>query len=252
MNTSRTSSTVASALQIMRLLATRPEGMKLSEVAAVCGIGKSSAHVLLSTLVEQGFAQKLASGSYGLGLTAFEVGSAVPDNVRFGGAIARPMRELADLSGESVSLAVVHGKHAVMVQRFESRQILRAEIRIGTRMPLFACASGKYFLAHMPIEEVDSIYPHRELPQGISPSNIRTKAELVAQFPEIRERDYATNIGEYAVGINGLATGVRNAAGETFAALSIAGPSNRFTYQSWIKPLLDAAHAMTLIRQKRG
>ncbi|MCD4853130.1 IclR family transcriptional regulator [Arthrobacter sp. AK01] len=248
----RISSTVSTALRILRLLSTRPGGFRLSDVAEACKIGKSSAHVLLSTLVEQGFVQKLSSGNYGLGITAFEVGSAVPENVRFGGAIARPMRELADTSGESVSLALLHGRHAVMVQRFESRQILRAEIRIGTRMPLFACASGKYFLAHMPMDEVNSLYPDKELPQGVSSGQLRTKAALIGQFEEIRSRNYASNVGEYADGINGVATGVRNASGELVAALSIAGPSSRFDIDSWTEPLLSTAHSMSLIHGKRG
>lgn len=251
MNNPRTSSTVSSALEILRLLSSHPAGKRLTEVAVELGIGKSSAHVLLTTLVVHGFAQKLRSGNYALGLAAFEVGSSVPDSVRYGGALARPMRELADKSGEAVSLAVVHGKHAVMVQRFESQQILRAEIRIGTRMPLFACASGKYFLAYMGPEEVDGVYPDEHLPQGIASSNLRTKKELVASFENIRTLNYATNVGEYTAGIDGLATGVFDASGALIAALSIAGPSNRFDPEAWIDDLFAAARQMTQIQQNR-
>lgn len=242
MNTSRTSSTVSNALLLLRLMAESPEGLRLSDIASSLGLGKSTSHMLVSTLVEHGFADRLPSGTYRLGLGAFEVGSAVSDSARFG-VLAEPMRELADLSGEAVSLAVQRGRDAVIVQRFESNQILRAEIRVGTRMPLHSCASGKYLLANMTDAELDALYPEEKLPT-VTASSIRTKTALRQQFSGIIEAGCAANNGEYTDGVGGIATGVRDSSDRLMGALSIAGPTSRFDFRKWEDALFHTTATM--------
>lgn len=249
-NTSRTSSTVATALRVLRLLADNPGGMGITEVAQALEIGKSKAHLLLATLLEQDFVERTADSRYRLGLTAFEVGSAVPDAARFGGDLIAPMRALADLCGEAVSLAVLRNRDAIMIQRFETKHVLRAEIGVGTRMPLISCASGKFLLAHMTDDQVDSLYPDEVLPR-VSANSVRTKSSLKALFPEIRRKGYALNDEEYAEGISGVATGVADASGHHVAALSVAGPSSRFRTDQWIEPLAEAALKMTELLSSR-
>lgn len=249
-NPSRTSSTVSTALQVLRLLADNAGSMGITEVARSLDISKSKAHLMLATLLEQGFVERDAGSRYQLGLTAFEVGSAVPDAARFGGNLVAPMRTLADLSGEAVSLAVLRNRDAIIIQRFETHHVLRAEIGIGTRMPLISCASGKFLLAHMTDEQLDSLYPDEALPH-VSRNSIRTKSELRNQLPGIRDNGYALNDEEYAEGIAGIATGVVDGSGRHVAALSIAGPSSRFHSASWIDSLTEAAQKMTELLSNR-
>jgi len=249
-NTSRTSSTVATALRVLRLLAEHPDGMGITEVARALDMSKSKGHLMLATLLEQDFAERTADSRYRLGLTAFEVGSAVPDAARFGGDLIAPMRTLADLCGEAVSLAVPRNRDAIMIQRFETKHVLRAEIGVGTRMPLISCASGKFLLAHLPEDQVDSLYPDEVLPH-VTVHSIRTKTQLKTTFPEIRRLGYALNDEEYAEGISGIATGVADGRARYVAALSVAGPSSRFRAEQWIEPLSEAAHTMTELLSSR-
>lgn len=228
---------------MLQLLADNPEGMRLSDIAERLDISKSSAHLLLATLVEYGFIDRLSAGEYRLGFGAFEVGLAVPEAARFG-ILAGPLKELADLSGESVSFAVQRGTDAVIVQRYESNQVLRAEIRIGTRMPLYACASGKYLLAHMSDAEIDRLYPSERL-KGGAEASYRTKTELKRCFPDILAAGYATQFGEFVDGVDGIATGVRARNGKLLGAVSIAAPSSRFDVDRWKDQLLQAAAAMS-------
>ncbi|WP_394378677.1 IclR family transcriptional regulator [Saccharopolyspora spinosa] len=250
-NGSRTSSTVATALRLLKLLAENPEGIGISDIARRLGIGKSSAHLLVSTLVQQDFALRNDESLYVLGITAFEVGSAVPDAARFGGELLAPMRELADISGEAVSLAIPRNRDAVIVQRFETKHVLRAEIGIGTRMPLVSCASGKVLLAAMSEAEIDNLYPDEELPR-VTRHTLRSKASLKATvLPVVREHRYALTEGEYAEGITGVAAGIADASGALVAALSVVSPSSRFHPAEWVDPLLTAADAMTALLASR-
>nr|WP_311766779.1 IclR family transcriptional regulator C-terminal domain-containing protein [Streptomyces rhizosphaericus] len=115
---------------------------------------------------------------------------------------------------------------------------------IGTRMPLISCASGKFLLAHMTEEQVDSLFPGEALPP-VTARSLGTKSELKALFPEIRGLGYALNEEEYAEGISGVATGVADKNGTFIAALSVAGPASRFRAEMWIGPLMEAAAKVT-------
>src|SRR5690606_8885111 len=65
------------ALRILRLLARRPGPMPAAAIATELGLPRSSTYHLLAVLGGQGFVTHLPEErAYGLGVTAFEVGSA--------------------------------------------------------------------------------------------------------------------------------------------------------------------------------
>jgi DNA-binding IclR family transcriptional regulator len=237
---------VINALRALRVLADHPDGIGVTQLAHAIGVGKSSAHLLLVTLLDQDFVVQSSSGRYRLGLAAFEVGAAAGGVAAPGGPLTPALRELADQSWEAVSLAAASGRDALIVQRVESASVLRAEIRVGTRMPLHSSASGKYLLASMPEERLDELFPEEDLP-AVTPYTIRTKTLLREQLAEVRERGFARNDDEYTVGISGLATGVVDGTGAVAYALSIAGPTHRFRPDDWIEPMRATADAMSKV-----
>jgi DNA-binding IclR family transcriptional regulator len=237
---------VSNALRVLRALAAHPEGVGVTQLAQLIGVGKSSAHLLLVTLADQNFVVQSPDGRYELGLAAFEVGAAAGGVASPGGPLTPGLRELADKSGEAVSLAAASGADAIIVQRIESASVLRAEIRVGTRMPLHSSASGKFLLSAMPRQRVDRIYPSETLPQ-VTERSIRTKSALYAQLDEIRSLGYAWNEDEYTEGITGVATGVTDATGSVVFALSVAGPTHRFRPDDWIAETLRTADRMSHI-----
>lgn len=250
-NNPRRVNSVSNALRVLAQLADTPDGLGVSELANRLDLGKSTVHLLLATLAEHAFVERLETGSYRLGIAAFEIGSAVPESSRFGGALAPPMRRLADLSGEAVSLAILRGRDAIIVQRFESASILRAEIRIGTRMPVHSCGSGKVLLAELDSDELDALLPTETLP-AVASHTIRRKSVLLRQLADVRRQGYATNDEEYTDEVRGIAVGVRDRHGRVVAALSVAGPSSRFRPSEWLDELVETAGRMSTILATRA
>ena len=71
-------STVANAARLLKAFLTREESIGVSELARRLGLGKSTVHRLLTTLVTEGLVeQDPATGGYRLGLVMFELGEAV-------------------------------------------------------------------------------------------------------------------------------------------------------------------------------
>lgn len=237
--------TVANATALLRVLseAERPQGV--SELARRLGLGKSSVHLLLQTLSEAGLIEPSPDdGRYGLGVGAFELGAAALEHLKLGAYLDPPMERLAALSEEAVSLAIRSRRDAVIVKRFESSQILRAEIRVGTRMPLHVSASGKCMLADLTPETIDELYPDEMLPEW-NPHCITKKRVLLESLETVRENGYALNVDEFTVGVTAVAVNVRDGKEMATGVLSIAGPTARFSWEQWLEPLRETTREMS-------
>jgi DNA-binding IclR family transcriptional regulator len=237
--------TVSNALRLLHVLSENGTSMGVSELGRRLSLGKSTVHLLLQTLCDEGFTEPEDGGRrYRLGVGAFEVGAAALDHLKLGAHLDPPMERLAGLSKEAVSLTIRSDRHAVIVKRFESTQILRAEIRLGTRMPLHSSASGKCLLAELSRHEIDELYPDDQLPE-VTPRTIKTRAALLRELKEVRGRSYALNLDEFTVGVAAVAVPVRDKHGMVRAALSIAGPTARFDAHQWLERLQDTSEEMT-------
>jgi DNA-binding IclR family transcriptional regulator len=231
-------------MRVLRVMAVHPEGVGVSRLALQLGVGKSSAHLLLATLADAEFVVQRSDGRYQLGVGAIEIGAAAGAVAAAGGPLTEELRGLAQRCGEAVSLASASGRDAVIVQRIESASVLRAEIQVGTRMPMHSSASGKYLLSQMSEEVLDRLYPEEELP-GMTNHTLRDRSELLAELAEVRRRGHAMNDDEYTDGVSGVATGVCDATDTAVLALSIAGPSHRFQPGEWLDDLRATASRMT-------
>jgi DNA-binding IclR family transcriptional regulator len=250
----RTLGTVGNAIRALDVLADQGP-LRLTALAGELRLGKSTVHLLLQTLREHGMVDFDADTStYGVGLRVFELGATAVEQGGFGSRLVGPMEELARRCNESVSLGVLNAGSVLIVQRIESPEILRADIRPGTRMPLHASASGKVLLATMTELEIDRLLPASPLPASARMTH-RHRDGLLAEIRLIRERGYAKQEEEFVEGISAVATPVLAAGGRALAALSIAGPSSRFDEVNWSALLLPAARHMSELcgyRAQRG
>lgn len=238
---------VTNAVRLLEVLKAAPEPLRLSEISTQLGLRKSTVHLLLMTLSDFNFVQPHGPhGHYRLGLGVFEVGAAALDRLNLPPELSPLMGWLADRSMEAVSLAVKNGSSALIVRRYESAHILRAEIGLGTRMPLHASASGKVLLAGLTREQIDQLYPAEQLPEDGFP-RANTKTTLLRELEKIKRDGFTTATDEFTPGVAAIAAPVLDRDGQTVAALSIAGPTNRFERAKWITDLLNTAEKMSAL-----
>lgn len=137
------------------------------------------------------------------------------------------LKELHQLTNETVSLYVLERGERVCVACIESTETLRVAVRLGERMPLHAGSFGKLLLAFMAPEERDKVL---EKPlEKMTKNTITTQKTLLAELEAIRARGYSTSYGERFEDVIGMAAPVFDASGKVFAALNVAGPKIRFT-----------------------
>lgn len=238
---------VRKATEVLIALGEAERHLSARELAEVIDVPKSTAQRLLQALEPSGLVrQDLATRRYGLGPRTLTLGMAFLERVDVR-AEARPhMQRLHEELDETIELAVRAGASRIYVEQIEARSELKAKAEIGRLYPLWAGASGRVLLAGMSRDEL-----HRFTTEAgaaaftyVTPP---TMAGLVAQLELERRRGYAVAFDETIRGVHTIAAPVRTGPTEV-AALSVSGPSSRFSEQLMEEaagPLMRAAQAIS-------
>jgi len=138
------------------------------------------------------------------------------------------LQELHRLTNETISLYVLDGKERVCVERLESPHNVRIVARIGRRLPLYAGSAGKVLLAFLPDKRCEEIIGSTDL-VPLTQKTIVDNEALHTELQQIRSQGYAVSKGEWLLDASGVAAPVFDQSGEVIAAVTISGPSQRFT-----------------------
>lgn len=223
-------------LAIIELLADGARAMPLGEIAERLTLPKSGAHRLLATLVDLGWVEQGAdTGFYRLTLRLAILGqhyymaTGIPD-------ICQPLLDrLAQQSREFVRLAVVDGHTLEWVAHAQGAVSgLVYQPGLGTNtVPLFATASGKAWLATLPLEQALQIVARNggfAQADQYGPNVVRTVDALVRELKATARRGYGLAFGEAEFGVTAVAAAIRaDARGPALGTVSVAGPSARMT-----------------------
>lgn len=143
--------------------------------------------------------------------------------------IALPyLHELHHNTMETISLYLMDGNERVCIERLESPQNVRIVARIGRRLPLYAGSAGKVFLAFLPLKRRDEFVNSTDL-VPLTAKTIVDKAQLTKELEIIRKQGYSISRGEWLLDASGIAAPIFDQSGAVVAAVTISGPSQRFT-----------------------
>ena len=104
------------ALDVLALIARRGEPVPAAAIARDLGLPRSSVYHLLAVLVDRGYVRHLPEERrYGLGLAAYELGSAYQRQAPLERMARGVMDRLVDATGHNAHLAVLHGRDVLYV-----------------------------------------------------------------------------------------------------------------------------------------
>lgn len=213
---------VARIFAIIELLAAHPGGMGLQQLAAESGLAKSTAHRLLASLIQLGYAvQDSFTTHYRLTLKMFELSSGIVNDLDVMG-VARPhLDRLANRSGEAVHLVIRDGADIVYIYKAEAGG-MRMSSRVGMRSPMYCTGVGKAMLATLPYREVEQVWAQSR-PKKLTEHTITTLPRLLEQLAQVRADGYAVDDEENELGIRCIALALPGPSGKAEAAFSISG-----------------------------
>lgn len=184
-----------------------------SEIARQLKLHRTVVHRLLATLHARGFVRRVAEG-FLPGITLLRISQYVePELV----AAARPVLEaLVKQHGETFILTIAVEDDAVQIEQCAGADhLMRIELTLGFRHPLYRGASGRSILAHMPEDEIDRLL-----------AGIDNATAIRRQLAAVRRDGYATSRDELSEGVHGMSVPILQG-GTPVASVGVVLPAVR-------------------------
>jgi DNA-binding IclR family transcriptional regulator len=212
------------ALHLLDILENAGCSMGLTELGRASQLSKPTALRMLLVLEKYGFAEK-RQGRYRLGAAVLPLAHAYLLGNELTRVTLPVLQELAESTGETVSLFVRLGFKRVLVQRIEGLHPMRFALPLGERLPIHVGA-GKVLAAAMSDAEIQQMLD--ELGEiRLANGQPFPREEVFAELDRVRKQGYAVSLGERMLGIVAVAAPVVDAHGATIAAVSVAGTAER-------------------------
>lgn len=215
----------AQALAVLRLLARHTEPVPASAIARDLNLPRSSVYHLLAVLCDQGFVAHLVEERrYGLGVAAFELGSAYTRQAPLQRLARLPLARLVDATKHNAHLAVLHGRDVLYVieERAPGRPPLVTDV--GVRLPAQLTASGLSMLASLPPQQVRALFPSRDAfvqRHGLGPTTLHG---LRAMLVRVRRDGFAMEDGTVTPDFASVAAPVLDHVGHPVAGVAVTFP----------------------------
>ena len=234
--------------QLLRALAHEGRPMPLKDLASAAGMAPAKAHPYLVSFGKIGLVeQDKASGRYGLGPLALQLGLMSlqqADPVR----LATPAIEaLAQETGHTVAMAVWGNHGPTIVRLAESPSAVHVNMRHGTVFSITGTASGQLYAAYLDEATVRPLFDAERRAAGAGA--LPTWAQFAkTTLAEVRQHGVARADGAVVAGVSALSAPVFDHRGHIVLALTTIGPSAALD-TAWAGPvaglLRDAAAAVS-------
>lgn len=230
--------TLDRAIKILDCFTLDQYELGVREVSRMTGLAASVCGRLMSALKDEGIlTQNATSRIYSMGPKPLRWAEIYSTNLDIRNVALPVINELLVKSKETISLYILDEDERLCVERMESAQNVRIVARIGRRLPLYAGSAGKVLLAYLPLYRQEEIIKKTTF-IPYTPETIVDPMVLRQELRRIRQQGYAFSRGEWVVDAAGIAAPIFDHKEDIVAALTISGPSTRFT-QETIKKHID-------------
>jgi DNA-binding IclR family transcriptional regulator len=227
------------ALRVIGLVGSQP-GIGLPALAAGLGVHKSTASRLCATLVQAGLVELENDGGrvrYRLGLWLFVLGSRAVASLELKRQAPRIMQRLAQETRLPVYLTVVWNGLTICVEEAPGPAgSVWLGSSVGVPHPLYATATGKLYLASLPVAEAAAYAATLDY-RPLASRTLSTPEALLAAAASAREMGYAFNDEETEYGIRYLGVPVTDAHGRFIATMTIGAMVEQRTRDALLETL---------------
>jgi len=214
------------ALSVLRLLARHAGPLPATAIANELDLPRSTVYHLLAALRQEGFVVHLErERRYGLGVAAFELGSAYSRQEPLRWIAQGALGRLVDATTHNGHLAVLHGRDVLYIleERAPGRPSLVTDV--GVRLPAQLTASGLAMLAALPDPQLRALFPSRRVlvqRNGTGPVSI---TELRQALAAVRRAGDAREDGSVTAGFASVGAAVLDHNGQPVAAVALTFPA---------------------------
>jgi IclR family pca regulon transcriptional regulator len=209
-------------MQILRLFDETTITLRLRDICDRTGIPMPTAFRIVSTLEEEGFLDRAENGDLQPGVSVLTLGSAALRGSSLVQISERPLRHLAEVTGETVNMGVLAGADVLYLVRLKNADLVTANVQVGSTLPAVYTSMGKLLLAWLSPDELDARLGVDAFSGHAGPNAVQSRHELNERLSSIRAKGYSIQDQELAQGLRSVSAPVFARGGMPVAAINIA------------------------------
>lgn len=215
--------TVERTFAILQLIADCKEGITLQEIANEMGMAKSSAFVIVQTLLELNYISTVTNNNkkYCLGIETYSLGMKYVNDMSLIEQCAIYIPPIAERYNKTAFVAVLNGTKVVYVYKYVAHDAKLASCALGTRKDAYATSLGKAIIAFLPEEERNALVDKIEF-KALTNFTITSKERFLEEIERTKERGYSLDARELENITSCCGAPIFNYSGEVIAAVSLS------------------------------
>jgi len=222
--------------RLLRALVHLGRPVPLKDLAREADMTPAKAHPYLASFGKIGLIeQDAATGHYGLGSLALQVGLISLQQVDPIRLASAELPALAQAVGQTVGIAIWGNRGPTFVRLAEGPTAVHVNMRHGTVVSVKGTASGRLFAAFAPRDQVLAVL------RAEAGRAVRIDAAFEAELAQVREQRFSSIVNGTVPGITALAAPVFDGFGTMVLALTAIGPG------AMLDPSVDGEAARCLI-----
>ena len=229
-NDGRYSLSLGHGLAILASFSAERPTLGIAEMASVLSMSRSTTHRYAATLAQLGYLEQNSSRRYRLTPRCADVGLAALGSMALHERSRPFLHALRRETGWTVSLAILDGFEAMLVERLRGwRGLHEIDLRLGSsaRLPVHCTAMGKVLIAGLPDPELRELFVNLTLKRH-GPNCIAGKRTLRTELARVRELGFAIDDEELIDGMRSIAMPVLDPRGNVLGAVDLAVPGALF------------------------
>ena len=215
-------------LAVLEAFSAGSQSLTVSQAAEATGLTRATARRVLLTLQRLGFVRCADGRAFALTPRVLRLGYSYLSSLDLRELAEPVLAELADRTGESVSLTVLDGIDVVYVARVSTKRVMALTTKVGSRVPAYATSMGRVLLAHLPPERLDAYFAGVTL-TPLTARTVSDEACLREILDSVRRQGWSLVDEELEDGLRSIAAPIRDARGEVTTAIPICGHAGRVT-----------------------
>lgn len=237
-----TGSSAERSLRLLTRLAQEGRALSLADLTAYLDLPKATAHRLCILLLDTGFiARDVNERSFIVGpaLRKLAFDTLNHDTVR--GLRHELLADLVAQVGETCNITTLDGAAVLYLDRVEAPWPWRLTLAVGEHVPLHCSASGKLFLALLPVQQREALILQLSL-KRMTDKTITTVSALRQECEQIATTGYSLDREEFIAGLLAIAVPVFDLDGNIRATVAVHAPLARMSLKQ-AQARLPALHA---------
>ncbi|MDF1670737.1 MAG: IclR family transcriptional regulator [Roseovarius sp.] len=187
-------------VQVLDTVAKSKKSLKVTEIADLIGVAKSSVHGICMTLTELNLLVKKSDHTYQLGPHIMRWSNRFTHESDVATEFASIWDESSSLPGATITLSVLEGAEVVYLAARNAELSVGYSFRIGMRLPAAFTATGKAFLSFMSNGEVRRLL-NDQIPDPLTENSVQDIETLLDELEVVRQQGYSIDNQQVKMGM---------------------------------------------------